>query len=138
MTLTVQLPLAGMVAPLIATLPALAAPAKIAPAQLLLKLGVAAMTTPMGKVSVNAAPVITAALPLVRVIVSTDVAPALMLIGAKALLADGGARISTVSVMVLFARRVAPSQVAQATLAVLITLPGAAFAATSTVTVITG
>jgi hypothetical protein len=62
-------------------------------------LGVLAMVRPLGKVSVNATPVNVTALPtgFVRVNVKTEVTPAAMEVGEKALLMVGGAITLNVS-----------------------------------------
>ena len=83
-------PVVGMFAAVMPRVLAPAAPVSTAPAQVELKFGVAASTTLLGKLSFKAAPVIATVLALARVIVNTDVAPVLMLAGAKAFCTAGG------------------------------------------------
>ena len=72
-TVTLQLPLAGIVAPLNATEPPPAAAVTVPPAQVVAPLGVPVLTRFAGYVSVKAAPVILAVLGFVRVTVNTEV-----------------------------------------------------------------
>src|SRR5690349_9530505 len=93
MTVTVQLPFAGMVAPLTPTVPNawLAVPGVQVVAAL-----AACVVTPAGKVSVKAAPVSATALALLSVMVNVLLPFAAIVVGLKALTTVGGE--STVSV----------------------------------------
>ena len=100
MTVTVQLPFAGMVAPLTPTVPLvwLAVPG----AQVVAALA-ACVVTPAGKVSVNAVPVKATAFVLPSVIVKVLVPPGAMLVGLNALTTVGGDKtVSVADVGVVF------------------------------------
>ena len=88
---------AVMLAPLIASVDPPASADAVPAAHVVVALGTDATTTPLGNVSVNAAPVtFTAPAPVLLIVtVSVDVAPALMLVGENALLiVTGGATVS--------------------------------------------
>ena len=95
-TVTVHEPLAGIVPPESATLAPPLAAVTVPPAQVVAPEAGVALTRFAGYVSVNAAPVIAVALPLVSVTVSVDVPLRPIAVGLKAFAIVGCA--STVSV----------------------------------------
>ena len=107
LTISVQLPLAGIVRPAgSVTLdpPGVANGAPVPP-QVVLTLGTAAIVTPAGKLSISGAvSVLGAAWGLVIVMVRVETPPALIELGAKALLIDGTTNCVISSVAVAGAR----------------------------------
>ena len=79
LALKVQLPFAGMVAPLMPMLPPFAAAATVPPHVVLVE-GDAATTIPVGRLSVTATPVTGVASALVKVICKRAVCPKLLLV----------------------------------------------------------
>ena len=98
LTVTVQEPLAGIVAPDNATVPPPLAAVTVPPAHVVEPAGVAVFTRFTGYVSVKAAPVIAVVFALERVIVSTEATFGATLAGAKDFASVGCA--STLSVAV--------------------------------------
>lgn len=88
LTVTVQLPLSGIVPPLNATEPPLAAAVTVPP-QVVAPAGVPVLVIPVGYVSVKAAAVMAEVVGLDKVMVMTDVAPAIMGDVPKALVIPG-------------------------------------------------
>ena len=86
---TVQEPLAGIVAPVNARVVPEGAAVTVPPVQVVLALAGLAMVMPLGRLSVTLAPVMAVALGLVRVTVSVDWPPAPIEAGAKALATEG-------------------------------------------------
>ena len=112
LTLTLQLPLAGIERPAgkVTDEPPASATGAPTPPQVVAALGAAAITTPAGKLSVSAVvSVATVALALFNVTVSVDTAPALMLVGANALEivgatgGTGGTNGAQVGTLIMFA-----------------------------------
>jgi hypothetical protein len=94
LTVTVQKPDAGMVAPASATLAPPLAAVTLPPAQVVAPLALAVLTSPAGYASLKSAPVIAVALVLLRRMVSSAVAFGATPVGAKVLVRVG--RASTV------------------------------------------
>ena len=81
--MTVQDPLAGMVAPVSVTVVAEAAAATVPPVHVVAAVGVSATVRPEGRVSTSTAPVSGMVLGLVRVMVSVEDAPGVTVAGLK-------------------------------------------------------